>query len=332
VAEQKPLDIDDVWTPAFAIGQDEPIITAGSCFAARIGPALLDAGMNWFDAEAAPPGLTPEQRQARGYGAFSFRTGNIYTPAVLRQWLSWALGRTTPPQEAWQDGDRFYDPYRPAIEPDGWASPQEMLESRETTLAAIRTAVSTAACLVFTMGLTEAWLDTDDKTVYSACPGTVRGVFDARRHTFHNFTVAEVERDLTEAITLARSINPGLRILLTVSPQPLTATATAAHALTANSHTKSVLRAAAGELATRDEQVDYFPSYELISSAPFRGMFYAPNLRAVTPDGVAFVMRHFLAAVNQRNTDAPQQTQRAPRPLAGGDECEDALLDYYAPR
>jgi hypothetical protein len=331
VAEPDMLAIDDLWTPAFAIGQDDPILTAGSCFAARIGPALLEQGMNWYNAEPAPPGLTEDERRARHYGTFSFRTGNIYTAAVLRQWLSWAFGHSTPPGEAWEEDGRFYDPYRPAVEPEGYASAEEMLDARDTTLAALRDATGGASCLIFTLGLTEAWLDRADGTVYPACPGTVRGTFDAERHVFRNFTFAEVHRDLADAVALAREANPDLRVLLTVSPVPLTATATGGHALTANTYSKSLLRTVAGQLAQELDHVDYFPSYELIAGLPFKNTFFAPNLRAVTPEGVAFVMRHFMAAFAGRPAE-PRPVDRRDRSATGGDVCEDAVLDYYSAR
>ncbi|MCP8633080.1 hypothetical protein PUR31_03630 [Pseudomonas mosselii] len=36
--------------------------------------------------------MTGQARKAQQYGVFSFRTGNLYTPTMLRQWLVWALG------------------------------------------------------------------------------------------------------------------------------------------------------------------------------------------------------------------------------------------------
>ncbi|SDZ27497.1 GSCFA family protein [Amycolatopsis xylanica] len=344
VAEPDAEAIGELWTPKFALGQDDPVLTAGSCFAAELGRALIDNGMNFHDAEPAPPGLTREQRRARHYGEFSFRTGNIYTAAVLRQWLSWAFGGQAP-TEVWEDDGRFYDPYRPSVEPDGYASPEEMLAARETTLAAIRRAVSGASCLIFTLGLTESWRNTADGTVYPVCPGTLRDherdkagfipgesardkarfiPFDPSVHKFHNCTFAEVHREMSEAIALVREVNPGIRVLLTVSPIPLTATATGGHALVANTYSKSVLRAVAGQLTAEHEHVDYFPSYELITGQPFRGAFYDDNLRTVTREGVAFVLRHFMSAFARtaRPTTAPM----------GGDLCDDAVLDYYSPR
>ncbi|MGW1727593.1 GSCFA domain-containing protein [Streptomyces sp. NPDC002306] len=333
VAEPDPLAISDLWTPKFTLGQDDPVVTAGSCFAAHIGRALLEEGMHWYDAEPAPPGLTRAERSARGYRRFSFRTGNIYTAAALRQWVAWALGEEKPPEEAWEEDGVFHDPYRPALEPDGFASHDELLRSREITLAAIRTALAKADVLVFTLGLTEAWHDTRTGTVLPTCPGTVRGTFDPARHVLQQHTVARVHRDLTDLLALARGVNPGLRTVLTVSPVPLTATATGRHALVATTHSKSVLRAAAGQLADEADHVDYFPSYEIVTGFPYRARFYEPNLRTVRPDGVAFVMRHFFQALQGR-TDPARPAPGPAIPVVGGEDhwCDDAVLDYYSPR
>ncbi|MFJ4920288.1 GSCFA domain-containing protein [Streptomyces sp. NPDC088725] len=330
VADPDMLAIGDLWKPKFAIGQDDPVLTAGSCFARHIGRALLEQGMNWRDSEPAPPGLTEDERQARGYGAFSFRTGNIYTAATLAQWLSWAHGESTPPAEVWHEDARWYDPYRPSVEPGGYDSAEAVTAAREATLAAMRGAVADASCLIFTLGLTEAWLDRADGTVHPVCPGTVRGTFDAERYVFHNFTFDEVHRDLTAAIATARAANPDLRVLLTVSPVPLTATATGGHALAATTYSKSVLRAVAGQLALEHDYIDYFPSYEIITGFPFKGVFFEPNLRTVTPEGVDFVMRQFFGALAQ--VPAGKRQERRAEPTSGEEFlCDDAVLDYYNP-
>jgi len=333
VAEPDPADIDGLWTPKFELGQDDPILTAGSCFARHIGRTLLELGMNWRDAEPAPPGLTAAERAARQYGMFSFRTGNLYTAAMLRQWLGWAAGTDAPGTESWVDGGRHYDPFRPSVEPAGYPDAEAMLAAREETLAAIRTAVGEASCLIFTLGLTEAWHERGTGVVYPVCPGTVRGTFDSARHEFVNHSFARVTEDLLAALALARGLNPGLRLLLTVSPVPLTATATGRHALTASTYSKSVLRAVAGQLADEHEHVDYFPAYELITGVPFRGAFFEPNLRDVTAEGVRFVMGRFTAALSRQAADRGQVVAGQPdssRPAKGADEiCDDAVLDYY---
>jgi hypothetical protein len=333
VAGRNPLEIDDLWNPKFPIGQGDAIVTAGSCFAQHIGRALTAQGLMWLDAEPAPAGLTAAEREARHYGLFSFRTGNIYTAAMLRQWLGWALGAIPLPEEAWNEDGRVFDPFRPAVEPVGFDSVDAMLRSRRATLDAIRAAVTSARVFVFTLGLTEAWLNRADGTVYPVCPGTVRGRYDERLHRFHNFTQAEICRDLTAAIAAMRAVNPGLKLLLTVSPVPLTATATSNHALVATTYSKSVLRAAAGQLAMEDDDIDYFPSYEIVTGFPFRGVFFAANLRSVAPAGVDFVMRRFLAAIASGAAPAARLSDLPARLIPDGDRfCEDSMLDYYNER
>lgn len=330
VAEPDPAEIDGVWTPKFALGQDDPILTVGSCFARHIGRTLLELGRNWHDAEPAPPGLTAEDRSARQYGVFSFRTGNVYTAAMLRQWLAWATGGEQPGTESWVEGGRHFDPFRPSVEPAGYPDAGSMLAAREVTLAAIRRAIGSARCLIFTLGLTEAWHERATGVVHPVCPGTVRGSFDPSRHVFVNHDFARVRQDLLAVADLARSLNPELRILLTVSPVPLTATATGQHALTATTYSKSVLRAVAGQLASDDERFDYFPAYELIAGAPFRAGFYEPNLRDVSADGVRFVMSRFAAGLAGRPAGERSAVARTPK---GADQfCDDAVLDYYNSR
>ena len=63
------------------------------------------------------------------------------------------------------------------------------------------------------------------------------------------FNEQEVVRDITTSFDALRVINPDLRFLLTVSPVPLTATASGQHVLTATTYSKSVLRSAAGFLS-----------------------------------------------------------------------------------
>jgi len=330
IADKSPFAISDIWAPKFEIDQDDAIVTAGSCFAQHIRQALVEHDMHWLDAEPAPGNLSESERTQRQYGVFSFRTGNIYTAAMLRQWVSWALGAETCPDEIWQEGreDRFHDPFRPAVEPDGFSSEAELRRSRAVTLQAIRRAVTEAKYFVFTLGLTEAWIDRAGGFVYPVCPGTIRGGFDAERHAFRNFAFAEVYRDLAAAFDLMRQANPGIRFLLTVSPVPLTATASGAHVLCATTYSKSVLRAVAGQLCGEFDDIDYFPSYEIITGFPFRGIFFESNMRSVSAHGVEFVMRRFFEALN---LEKPLPARRPPlSDLSAVDLfCEDAVLDYY---
>lgn len=338
VAETQPDEIGPLWKAKFAIDRSTAIATAGSCFAQHIGSALTSAGFNWVDSEPCPAELAPEHRPTHGYGLFSFRTGNIYTARLLRQWIEWALGEATMPGEVFVEEGRFFDPYRPAIPKDGYGTLEELQAARQATLDAIGRSLTTIELLVFTLGLTESWINSAG-VAYPMCPGTVRGEFLEDRHQFHNFTGQDVLADLSRALDMLRGVNPRLRLLLTVSPVPLVATASGKHVMTATTYSKSVLRSVAGELADLRQDVDYFPSYEIIVSPAFKGRFFEPNLRSVTSDGVHFVMDHFFSCIGAADwperggAPASAQPTKVPQPRASSSEiCEEIVLETWSNR
>jgi hypothetical protein len=119
---------------------------------------------------------------------------------------------------------------------------------------------------VFTLGLTEIWESIEDETAYPTAPGTVCGEFDPARYRFRNLTWPEVAKDLTLLFRRLMQINPRFKMILTVSPVPMVATATNEHVLVANMYSKSTLRAAAAELATRRANVTYFPCWMVLKT------------------------------------------------------------------
>lgn len=339
VAERSPFAIEDLWTPRFSFQKQHKVVTFGSCFAQHFSRALIKNGFSWFDAEPAPEFASESTKSKFNYGVFSARTGNIYTAASLRQWIEWALGNTKTPGEIWEFQGRFYDPFRPAIEPSGFASAEELVASRNVALEALRRAITESSRFVFTMGLTEGWINKVEGYNYAVCPGTAAGEFDISKHEFKNYTFREIYKDMDIAIRLLRRANPRIRILLTVSPVPLTATASGQHVLVATTYSKSVLRAVAGELVDASSSVDYFPSYEIVSSSPFRGMFFGPNGRSVTPYGVDFVMKSFFECLARKfpkkieSRQSPSANPPLARKKSATDDddvvCEEALLEAF---
>lgn len=341
VAEHPRYSLEQLWRPKFHVGRDDVFVTAGSCFAQHLSLALQRAGFDWLDAEPGPERATPALKRAHGYGIYSFRTGSIYTVAVLRQWVEAALGVRPLDAELWQADGRWFDPLRPAIEPGGFASRAEVEAMRGITLAAIRRALAEGSVFVFTLGLTEAWRNRTTGLIYAMCPGTAAGTFDAAAHAFVNFTYDEVVADLTITLDLIAAHNAHLRVLLTVSPVPLTATASGAHVLVATEHSKSILRTAAGAVAALRPDTDYFPSYEVVTSPAARARTFEPNLRSVTAEGVDLVMAHFFAGLDPCLVEAEPQ-RRAPgrvrqaaadasAPHSDEVACEEALLDAFGP-
>ena len=323
-----------LWQAKFPITPTSKIITIGSCFAQHISKWIQGNGFTWLDSEPGPADRSTQENEQDGYGIFSFRVGNIYTPALLKQWVLQALGKSPSLNEVFFQDGRYYDPFRPLIPADGFDSQRQLEASRTATLQAIAKSLQETDLMIFTLGLTEAWQNIQGY-VYPVCPGTLKGVFDPQQHRFVNWTYEQIAQDLKDTFDAVRSINPRARFLLTVSPVPLTATASDHHALVATTYSKSVLRAVAGDLAEQFADVDYFPSYELIAQFPEKGRFYEDNLRSVKPDGVQFVMRHFERGIGIIRPSEPRQqipAVKAPlkkTPQTVEEYCEDILLDDW---
>lgn len=330
VASHSPFDITDLWRPKFEISRDWKVATYGSCFAQHIGRALRERGFRWLDCEPGPYGLSAKRAREYNYGIFSSRTGNLYTTSLLRQWTQWAFEGECPPLEVWRKGERYLDPFRPVVEPTGFESMDELEASREHTIRRFERSIRDADLLVFTLGLTESWFNREGAYEYPMCPGVAGGEYHSTQHVFRNQHFNEVIDNLKAAIRLMKSFNENLRILLTVSPVPLTATNSGRHVLVATMQSKSILRAVAAQLADNWPDVDYFPSYEIISSPVFRGAFFEPNQRSVHPRGVAFVMEQFFKALKLPELAAPGgiAAAKAAEELV----CEEELLEAFGSR
>ncbi len=324
VGKRHYADLQDMWQP-LPLKRSDRVATAGSCFAQHIGNNLARRGAAFMDMEPAPPVFETEaEAREWGYGVFSCRYGNIYTTRQLLQLFDEAHGNRIPAERVWERNGRFFDALRPSVDPVGQDSPETVLKLRERHLDAVRRMFADLDLFVFTLGLTEGWELREDGTMFAVAPGTVAGSHDPARYAFRNLRHAEVRADMAAFWQRLKGINPGARMLLTVSPVPLAATATDNHVLVATTYSKSVLRGVAGELSEDFEDIHYFPSYEIVSSHPSRGMFFNPDLRNVNQFGVDYVMGHFFSGELDREFG---------KPLAAGVEddldliCDEEKLD-----
>lgn len=306
VAEQPSAAINPVVQSPFRLVRTDKVVAAGSCFAQHISRRLRENKFSFLVTETAHPILDPAIAERFHYGVFSARYGNIYTARQLLQLFQRAYGTFTPADDCWEQGGRFFDPFRPQIQPNGFATRAEYDSDRVQHFAAVRRAFEEMDVFVFTLGLTECWVSSEDGAAYPVCPGTAAGVFDASRHAFVNFSVDDVVADFSAFLEALRSVNPTIRVVLTVSPVPLQATALDRHVLVSTAYSKAVLRVAA-EMLARTPNVAYFPSYEIVTSAFSRGAYFAPDLRNVTEEGVDHVMRVFFAGMTDEASEPPPQ-------------------------
>jgi hypothetical protein len=235
-----------------------------------------------------------------------------------------------PVEDRWVTPSAVIDPFRPGLRYPA-RSGREFALLTTQHLGKTREAFEQATVFILTLGLTEAWISRLDGAVFSACPGTVAGSFDPDRHEFRNFDAAEATADLREFTWLLRSINPGVRIILTVSPVPLTATATGDHVLTASIYSKSVLRVAAAELARLEPEIAYFPAYEIVTGPQAPDGFFEANRRNVSAAGIKAVVAALLARCEAAGepgaTPSPDTAAMRLSRLVSETECEEAAAE-----
>lgn len=293
VASRHYEDMTDLWQPPTMAG-NEKFATAGSCFAQHIGRHVSQRGQgNYLELEKPPLGLPESEHGRFGFGIYSCRYGNIYTARQLLQIAQEAFGIRPQSKHIWERDGRFYDAIRPSVDPIGMDSAEQVSQVRTRHLAKVREMFEQLDVMIFTLGLTEAWISPADGTVFPNAPGVVAGNMDDNPAQFHNMTAAESTADMEEFWKLLKEVNPGARIILTVSPVPLIATASGKHVLSATMYSKSALRVVAHEMSENHDDIFYFPSYEIVNSAQGRGYYFDPDLRSVNDRGVRYVMSHF---------------------------------------
>jgi len=336
------FNADSLWgdnSKSSLFQKDDLIVSAGSCFASNLIPWIEKEGLEYLRTEELPSQFK-DLPENLGYRNFSAAYGNIYTARHLRQLYEQALGVRVPAEDRWHIDGMVIDPFRPGLAYPA-ESDAEFDLLKASHLKAVLAAFHNATVFVFTLGLTEAWQSKVDGSVFPACPGTISGIFDEKKHEFKNFSVEEITEDLTKFIELLRESNPKVRFIITVSPVPLVATATQSHVLLASTYSKSVLRVVAEQVSSQLKDVSYFPAFEIITGpqAPFE--YFESDRRNVSEIGVAEVMNSLLqglTASKSKVIDPPAETKQMTKSRAGKliseisrriarAECDEAMMD-----
>lgn len=332
VSEKSIFNVERLYSRKYEITRTDRIAAAGSCFAQHVSANMRRRGFNIIDVEPAPDFLSSDEAREQGYGIYSARYGNIYTVRQMLQLIEDCQSSTVRDEDFLVKNGRFIDILRPSTEPKGFESLEEARYVRLDHLEKVKELYSNVDLVVFTLGLTEAWEHKTSGTVYPLLPDTLTDQ-NSGNYIFHNFSYPEIAADLRKLRGMLQAMSPGVRMLLTVSPVPLTATASKNHVLVATTYSKSVLRAICGEMEAEFSDVDYFPSYEVITSSLSRGVFYEPNLRNVNPTGVNTAMGLFFAEHDREPTAAkPQAAKTKAKDEDGEDEvvCDEIMLEAFS--
>lgn len=280
------------WTPESPFINQETKITAfGSCFAANISKHLSNVGYN-----------VSKDKNSEVYIS-NIGEGLVNVHALLSQ-FKWAFDGHVPSQELWHGYKAETFEYDEKIR----------LKTREIFLD--------TDFFIITLGLSEVWYDNvSNEYFWRAIP---EDKYDPTRHVFKVCSMEESKAALQEILNYVKTYVPNSKILFTMSPVPLAATFRPVSCLTANSVSKSILRAALDEMIRDNEDIlnkklFYWPSYEIVKEL-FPNEFTADN-RHVHQDILSMIMRLFESVYcnSDINTDEIEEQYKTIRKINAED-------------
>jgi tetratricopeptide (TPR) repeat protein len=245
--------------PGFRFNAGERIFTIGSCFARNVEVVLEQCGF-----------VIPTRDIIRADEAFGRIGHNILNnygaPSILNE-IRWALD----PAHPFAEEQAFFEIY-----PGKWVDAHLNHALKPTTLAVVRArrkailaayqALRECRVVIITLGLAECWFDRETGFYLNTAPRRSMIRSFPGRFELRVLSYEEVHAAVREAMALIRSHGvPDVRVILTVSPVPLSATFRADDVMVANCYSKSVLRTAAEAITLTHDFVDYYPSYESVT-------------------------------------------------------------------
>lgn len=285
--------------PGFSVAKSDLIFTSGSCFARNIERELIRHGFRLIRPD--DPDLSKELI-------------NKYVSRSVLNEMRWGLGIAPFPQDSLIDlGDGLW--HDPHLHPSAQEpAPLARVLARRAEIDRMVSRLPQARIVILTLGLVETWYDSRTDCWLNGIPPAAARAAEPDRYRFLRQSFRDITEDL-EAIhdLLRRHGHPDFKIVLTVSPVAFKATQTGQDGVAANTYSKSVLRAAAEEFSERHANVDYFPSFEMVTLSD-RCVAYSPDNIHVQESMVARVMRAFVTSYTEGGDATPAQDAEKTQP------------------
>lgn len=273
-------------TPTFSLSSSSKVITIGSCFARNIEEHLNVIGV-----------ALPTYQFLSPYNESPNRPNGVlnkFTPTSIKEELEWAIAVKQGELDFAESIQQFrFDTsngqvidlqlnYAPISE--------ERFVERRRELLSIYDQIISSDCMTITLGLVERWLDRETGLSVYGAPNSRELLKQKGRFYFSPLTFIEAKEEVERIISVVREVNPEINFLITTSPVPLNKTFKDQDVVIANSYSKSTLRAVCGEICSKHENVDYFPSYEMVTFRDPESAF-GPDLRHVNDHVVGDVVQ-----------------------------------------
>lgn len=244
--------------PGFSFCPGSRVFTIGSCFVRNI-----EEHLHGYEVPTLRFSAPKEEWPYRPNGLL-----NEFNPGTIAQRIQRAFLGEPAPEETIVPGTEggFVDLLLPGTEPVSY----ERAFERRREVDAIYADLPDADVVIVTLGLIEAWIDNRSGTYLNRMPPTRMFAEHPDRYSLHIMDVSDAYPLLESAFRLLA--DSGKKVVMTVSPVPLSATFSGKDAVVANTFTKSVLRVCADRLSSYPG-IDYFPSYEIVTSGGLANFF-----------------------------------------------------------
>ncbi len=278
------------------INQSDRVFTIGSCFAREVRKALINRQVHCLPDYAQV--TIDDTRYVVDQLPHELHM-NYYNTFTIRQEFERCIGAWQPSSDDiweikdpfWNGGTAYQDPYRRAVFA---RTPEDLSIASEMATKQITKGFQDASAVFITLGLVEVWRKKNNGKFACQEPGYQRGG-GADETEFHLSTFSENFENLTEIVSMVRQHKKReTPIVVTVSPVPLGRTWSSKDVFEANVQSKATLRAVAGEVAGKFDNVTYFPSYEIALALGANA--FEVDGRHVRPQVVGHIMDAFLKA------------------------------------
>ncbi|MBL3655572.1 GSCFA domain-containing protein [Fulvivirga sediminis] len=208
-----------------------PILSIGSCFSDCIGNRFKD---NKFQALANP-------------------FGTVYNPISIFKLLAYSLNKEYPAEDTYistgnlQANYDFHSSFS-SVDKDAVA------EGVKSSIDKTHSQLLKCKWLIITFGTSFIYRRKDNHEIVANCHKV-----PSKHFTKELLSQAEMIQEFSVLLKKLQKINPALNIILTVSP-----VRHIKDTLEQNSVSKSILRTLCHELSTSNQNIHYFPSYEIM--------------------------------------------------------------------
>jgi len=240
-----------------------PLLTIGSCFADTIGAK--------FEQNKIPALCNP--------------FGVIYNPVSIFKLIQLAISETTPSPDSYRQRDEVYFNYffHSSLSDLDSAALGNRIDDR---IKEVHNFLANCKWLILSLGTAWVYQRVDNGEIVANC----------HKEPAQNFSKLLLSRkkildDLDSLFQNLLEFNPGIRIILTVSP-----VRHIRDSLQSNQVSKSTLRLVCHSADQDYDRVQYFPSYELVLDDLRDYRFYGPDMIHPSEEAVEYIWQKFTDA------------------------------------